>query len=285
MTFAVSVSGDSCPACAEWENRLLSISGNTPGLPTVADAQEAGLLHPNCTHSFVAVGDSVRQRKYDEHGRPKEPKAVNSPERVQRNTHQARQDYIKLQAVRKTEKMIGYKKTREIDNYYNSLPKANKKALSNYTNSMQIPVNKALRGQIEMTDEIQREIQILSETLKGFPKFEGTVYRNVTFNNKEALDNFMEKLVNRPNDDFGFTSTSFSKSTFQRYDSKQSSDQGTINKYTVEFEYLNTKSGALIATKSEKPHDYEVLFDHKTKFKVLEFQDLGGKLRVVMNEL
>lgn len=39
------------------------------------------------------------------------------------------------------------------------------------------------------------------------------------------------------------------------------------------------------AIKSEKPHDYEVLFDHKTKFKVLEFQDLGGKLRVVMNEL
>lgn len=87
----VTVSGDSCPACAEWENRLLSISGNTPGLPTVADAQEAGLLHPNCTHSFVAVGDSVRQRKYDEHGRPKSGVNSKRPTKQEHKEHRERQ--------------------------------------------------------------------------------------------------------------------------------------------------------------------------------------------------
>lgn len=96
----VTVSGDSCPACAEWENRLLSISGNTPGLPTVADAQAAGLLHPNCTHSFVAVGDSVRQRKYDENGRPKS--GVNSAPKFKgdrnQNTQTADQDNAKQTA-------------------------------------------------------------------------------------------------------------------------------------------------------------------------------------------
>lgn len=67
----VSVSGDSCPMCEVWENRLLSITGETEGLPTVAEAESAGLFHPNCTHSLVAVGSAEQHRSFDEAGRPK----------------------------------------------------------------------------------------------------------------------------------------------------------------------------------------------------------------------
>ncbi len=49
----VIVSGgfESCPLCVPWEGRVLSISGQTPGYPTVADARANGLWHPNCVHT------------------------------------------------------------------------------------------------------------------------------------------------------------------------------------------------------------------------------------------
>ena len=67
----ITVSGNACPKCAEWENRLVSISGKTKGLPTLQNAIDGGLFHPNCTHSTVAVGDYDRETNFDENGRPK----------------------------------------------------------------------------------------------------------------------------------------------------------------------------------------------------------------------
>lgn len=67
----ISTSGGSCPKCTPWEGRLVSISGATPGLPTLEDARASGLFHPNCTHSFTAVPDVIREMDYDEKGYPK----------------------------------------------------------------------------------------------------------------------------------------------------------------------------------------------------------------------
>lgn len=44
----------SCPLCSPWEGQVLSISGDTPGYSTVADAEAGGLGHPNCTHAYSA---------------------------------------------------------------------------------------------------------------------------------------------------------------------------------------------------------------------------------------
>jgi hypothetical protein len=46
----VSAHWDSCPLCAVWEGRVLSLTGATPGYPTKADAKSEGLFHPNCGH-------------------------------------------------------------------------------------------------------------------------------------------------------------------------------------------------------------------------------------------
>ena len=68
---AVTVSGHCCDKCAVWENRLLSISGATKGLPTVDEATAAGLFHPNCTHSVTEVDDYTREEEYNPDGTPK----------------------------------------------------------------------------------------------------------------------------------------------------------------------------------------------------------------------
>ncbi len=46
----ISSHSGSCPKCTPWQNRTLSLSGNTPGHPTLAEAQGAGLLHVGCLH-------------------------------------------------------------------------------------------------------------------------------------------------------------------------------------------------------------------------------------------
>lgn len=48
----VSTSPRPCPLCGPWEGVVVSTRGNTPGIPTLAEARDAGLFHPNCTHTI-----------------------------------------------------------------------------------------------------------------------------------------------------------------------------------------------------------------------------------------
>jgi hypothetical protein len=41
-----------CDKCAPWEGRVLSLTGRTPGYPTLEAAKEDGLFHPNCRHTY-----------------------------------------------------------------------------------------------------------------------------------------------------------------------------------------------------------------------------------------
>ncbi len=40
------------PACAFWEGKILSLTGKTAGYPTLQQAINAGLFHPNCQHAI-----------------------------------------------------------------------------------------------------------------------------------------------------------------------------------------------------------------------------------------
>jgi len=48
--------------CGEWEGKILSVSGKTPGYDTVADAEAAGLFHPNCKHAINALRLDVARK-------------------------------------------------------------------------------------------------------------------------------------------------------------------------------------------------------------------------------
>jgi hypothetical protein len=56
----VVANGTAHDVCARWEGELLSLTGATEGLPTVAEAEEDGLFHPNCTHRYVVAVDHVQ---------------------------------------------------------------------------------------------------------------------------------------------------------------------------------------------------------------------------------
>lgn len=56
-----------CPLCAPWEGRVLSLTGATKGYPTVADAEADGLFHPNCRHAINTLVPELAQetKAYD----------------------------------------------------------------------------------------------------------------------------------------------------------------------------------------------------------------------------
>lgn len=67
----LTTSGHCCDKCARFEGRLFSLTGATPGLPSKQDLLDAGVFHPNCTHSYSLIPDFIRERDYDASGRRK----------------------------------------------------------------------------------------------------------------------------------------------------------------------------------------------------------------------
>lgn len=50
----ISNHGGSCEICADWEGKILSISGRSSQYPSLDEARDDGLFHPNCRHSANA---------------------------------------------------------------------------------------------------------------------------------------------------------------------------------------------------------------------------------------
>lgn len=58
----VSEHWTSCDKCKPWQGKILSITGNTKGYQTVAEAELAGLFHPNCRHALNALVPSLAKK-------------------------------------------------------------------------------------------------------------------------------------------------------------------------------------------------------------------------------
>jgi hypothetical protein len=57
--------GGSGDECSRWEGKILSLTGKTPGFPTIEQARRSGeIFHPNCVHSsspFIIAGPQEAQ--------------------------------------------------------------------------------------------------------------------------------------------------------------------------------------------------------------------------------
>lgn len=63
----VTNTGTTHQECKVWEGKILSLTGKTPGYPTMTQAEEAGLFHPNCQHAINVLSPSLAKqtRAYD----------------------------------------------------------------------------------------------------------------------------------------------------------------------------------------------------------------------------
>lgn len=67
----VSNHGSSHEACRVWEGAILSLTGKTKGYPTLQEAIDAGLFHPNCQHAINVLVPELAEltKSYNEpHG-------------------------------------------------------------------------------------------------------------------------------------------------------------------------------------------------------------------------
>ena len=51
----------SCPLCMAWEDVVISVSGKTPGYPTLDEAIAAGCFHPRCLHNLAVYRPGITQ--------------------------------------------------------------------------------------------------------------------------------------------------------------------------------------------------------------------------------
>lgn len=57
----VSDHAEECPLCRPWEGRILSLTGETKGYPTTAEAEAEGLMHPNCRHRYLPYRKAIAE--------------------------------------------------------------------------------------------------------------------------------------------------------------------------------------------------------------------------------
>lgn len=175
----ISISGDACPKCAEWENRLVSLSGKTKGLPLLQTAIDGGLFHPNCTHSTVAVGDWDRETNFDKKGRPKEGWNNAKNPNPKGDDPEANREYRKRQAEKAKKKAdaAGTKsvnppaKTKSVTEKYTKNAAAQK-------NTIQIPMFKTKKDAKKFIKEkIANDDFLPSDTsLEVYQKIAETLY-------------------------------------------------------------------------------------------------------------
>ena len=82
----VSSHSPTCDKCAPWNGKVLSLTGETPGYPTMEEAKAAGLFHPNCRHTYnLYIADD------DYTGNDQQPKVGNgtNPEFASRGENTA----------------------------------------------------------------------------------------------------------------------------------------------------------------------------------------------------
>lgn len=91
----VSSFGATCPICAPWAGKVLSISGKDPRYPSLESAKAAGLFHPNCKHTITAYFEGM---DYEEPKFPYNPELYAATQRQRYNERQIRK-WKRLEAV------------------------------------------------------------------------------------------------------------------------------------------------------------------------------------------
>lgn len=87
-----------CPKCAPWAGKVLSISGSDLKYPSVDAARSAGLFHPNCKHTITAYFPFIDEYDGHAHDHGYDPKAYNDIQKQRYNERQIRK-WKRIQAA------------------------------------------------------------------------------------------------------------------------------------------------------------------------------------------
>lgn len=52
-------SANTCSVCQKWAGQVVSLTGDVPGIPSIDEAIEEGLFHPNCVHMVNVISSDA----------------------------------------------------------------------------------------------------------------------------------------------------------------------------------------------------------------------------------
>jgi len=110
----VSAHLGSCPQCSPWQGKILSASGATKGYPTVRDAENGGLFHPNCRHAINVMIPKLAN--LTEAYNPNKPtKVVKQPPKTIKQPAKANSVKIGKYEIKTTKQEADFIKSRNIE--------------------------------------------------------------------------------------------------------------------------------------------------------------------------
>ena len=211
----------SCPLCAVWQGQVLSINGNHPDYPSLQDAINDGLFHPNCRHVLLEYIEGISdlrnddspesrahyqltqaQRRYERGVRQwknREMTAITSADRIKANSYRKQWQSALKDHVEKNGLARRYDReqitTPVAANDGASLSDAEKSAISRYVGGESYVLNAKMREGIPLTEQEQQWLNHIVSGLEKLPNYEGTVYRSITpvFTTEEEI---LEKYIN-----------------------------------------------------------------------------------------
>lgn len=148
-------------------------------------------------------------------------------------------------------------------------------ALRAYTDSSYRKMNKALRGDEPMTDDVAYLIAQADKGLEEMPKYQDQVYRGATLPREVVSQYRVGEVI----EERAFTSSSID--TDVAFDFARMRPGQVRTRYTIQ-----SKTGVYISRISEFGEDErEVLFRPNTRFRVGRVQDFGDDIQIELEEV
>lgn len=200
--------GSNHATCIFWEGQSLSLTGKTPGLPTVAEARAGGLFHPNCRHRYVMdrdaeqdptpIGDAPQEPQTPPPTKAPKPKPAPKP----RAPRKPRVPRKRAAQVLSPVDEIDWKNDFDpgVKSDLKKLPSAGsrsdlsslqKDTVSRYSGSGYIEMNKGLRKKSKLRGPVQKAVDGLDGAIdKSFLSKERILYRGTGGKNPARFGNY-----------------------------------------------------------------------------------------------
>ena len=123
----------------------------------------------------------------------------------------------------------------------------------------------------------KKAVEELQNLLDKMPKFHGTLYRGCSFSSRQAMNNYVEKLLNEPTKLTGFISTTPDPVVAYHY--------AKAGKHRVLVVIPNSKNGVYFGPHSTHPEDEEALISYKFYLRGLKTYETDDILYVMVDEV
>ncbi len=234
--------------------RIVSLTGKTPGYPTLADARAAKVFHSNCTHNIATTmtfEGEIAKAKYTADSERKVKAALD-----------------------------------EGESFWNTMDEFERAAVKNYTDrDIGFQINNHLYNGAPASKDILDTIELMDQALQQASLPEDMfLYRGVRPDIWEIMR--VDPGYITPGDEVvqkGFLSSTHDRSLAWKYASEKAKDADEMA--TIELLAPKGTQALSLETHSYSPDDKEILINHNTKFKVIEARKDGNVMRLIWEVL